>query len=119
MKTTTEGESASGITGLINQAGVRTGALDVTNADSLLDAIAQASAAEVTPNRWFVNGTDFIALRKLKEATDSKKYLLESDVTSGATYRLFGIPVTVTNKLQAGKAVLADMSQVAIRSRTA
>ena len=60
------------------------------------------------------NGTDFIALRKLKEATDSKKYLLESDVTSGATYRLFGIPVTVTNKLPAGKAVLADMSQVAI-----
>jgi len=79
VKTTTEGESGNGITGLINQAGVRTGALDVTNADSLL----------------------------------------ESDVTAGATHRLFGIPVTVTNKLPAGKAVLADMSQVAIRSRTA
>jgi len=114
VATTTEGESANGITGLINQAGVQTGALDVTNADSLLDAIALASAAEVTPNRWFVNGTDFIALRKLKEATDSKKYLLESDVTSGPTYRLFGIEVRVTNKLPVGKAVLADMSQVAV-----
>lgn len=114
VTTTTEGESAYGITGLINQPGVQTGELDVTNADSLLDAIAQASAAEVMPNRWFVNGTDFIALRKLKEATGSAKYLLESDVTSGPTYRLFGIPVTVTNKLKVGKAVLADTSQIAI-----
>lgn len=114
VATTSEGESANGITGLVNQPGVQTGELDVTDADSLLDAIALASAAEVMPNRWFVNGNDFIALRKLKEATDSKKYLLEADVTSGPTYRLFGIGVTPTNKLPEGKAVLADMSQVAI-----
>ncbi len=114
VQTTAEGEAANGITGLINQPGVQTGELDVTDADSLLDAIALASAAEVMPNRWFVNGTDFIALRKLKEATDSKKYLLESDVTSGPTYRLFGVPVTVTNKLKQGKAILADVSQVAV-----
>lgn len=109
------GNGASGsITGIVNQAGVQTGALDVTDADSLLDAIALASAAEVTPNRWFVNGQDFIALRKLKEAADSKKYLIESDVTAGATYRLFGIEVTVTNKLPVGKAVLADTAQIAV-----
>jgi hypothetical protein len=114
VTTATEGEAANGITGLINQAGVQTGDLDVADADSLLDAIALASAAEVMPNRWFVNGNDFIALRKLKEATDSSKYLLESDITSGATYRLFGIGVTVTNKLPEGTAVLADMSQVAV-----
>jgi HK97 family phage major capsid protein len=103
------------ITGLINQAGVQTGALDVTDADSLLDAIALASAAEVTPNRWFLNGADFIALRKLKtNDTDSKQYLLESDVAAGPTYRLFGIPCTVTNKLAEGKAVLADTTQIAV-----
>jgi HK97 family phage major capsid protein len=102
------------IKGIINQTGVQTGVLDVTDADSLLDAIALASAAEVTPNRWFINGADFIALRKLKESGTSAKYLLESDVTSGPTYRLFGIPVTVTNKLAAGKAVLADTSQIAV-----
>uniref|UniRef100_A1UHG4 Phage major capsid protein, HK97 n=1 Tax=Mycobacterium sp. (strain KMS) TaxID=189918 RepID=A1UHG4_MYCSK len=103
------------ITGLINQTGVQTGELDVADADSLLDAIALASAAEVTPNRWFINGADFIALRKLKEApTGSSKYLLESDVTAGPTYRLFGIPVTVTNKLAEGKAVLADTTQIAV-----
>jgi HK97 family phage major capsid protein len=102
------------ITGIINQADVQTGILDVTDADSLLDAIALASAAEVTPNRWFINGADFIALRKLKEAESSAKYLLESDVTSGPTYRLFGIPVTVTNKLAEGTAILADTSQIAV-----
>jgi HK97 family phage major capsid protein len=102
------------IKGIINQSGVQTGVLDVTDADSLLDAIALASAAEVTANRWFINGADFIALRKLKESGTSSKYLLESDVTSGPTYRLFGIPVTVTNKLAEGKAVLADTSQIAV-----
>lgn len=110
--TTSEGESANGITGLINQPGVQTGELDVTDADSLLDAIALASAAEVTPTRWFLSGADFIALRKLKDGNE--RYLIESDVTLDTTYRLFGIPVTVTNKLATGKGILADTSQIAI-----
>jgi hypothetical protein len=53
-------------------------------------------------------------LRKLKETAGSAKYLIESDVTAGPTYRLFGVPVTVTNKLPVGKAVLADTSQIAV-----
>lgn len=104
--------ASNSITGIINQAGVQTGDLDVADADSLLDAIALASAAEVTPNHWFISGADFIALRKLKDG--QQRYLLESDVTKDVTYRLFGIPVTVTNKLAAGKAVLADTSQIAV-----
>jgi HK97 family phage major capsid protein len=106
--------SSDSITGIINQDNVTTGTLDVTDADSLLDAIGSLNALEVTPNRWLVNGTDFIALRKLKEAVDSNKYLLESDVTRDATYRLFGVPVTITNKLPEGTAVLADVSQIAV-----
>lgn len=102
------------ITGLIFQEGALEAPLDVTDADSLLTAIGVLSAAEVMPNRWLINGDDFIALRKLKETDTSSKYLLESDVTAGPTYRLFGIPVTVTNKLPEGTAVLADMSQVAV-----
>lgn len=102
------------ITGIIEQADIQTGELDLTDADSLLDAIGKAVAAEVTPNRWFLNGEDFIELRKLKEATDSSKYLLEADVTRDATYRLFGIPVVVTNKLDPGVAVLADTSNIAV-----
>lgn len=106
--------TAKSITGILNQTGVQTGVLDVADPDSLLDALALASAEEVVPNRWFLSGADFIALRKLKEATGSKKYLLESNVHADATYSLFGIPVTVTNKLATGKAILADMSQVAV-----
>lgn len=106
--------TTGGITGIVNQVGVQAGELDVTNADSLVDALALAYAAEVQPNRWFISGADFIALRKLKEATGSSKYLLEPDVASDVRYRLFGVPVTVTNKLAAGKAILADMSQVAV-----
>jgi HK97 family phage major capsid protein len=34
--------------------------------------------------------------------------------TADVTYRLFGIPVTVTNKLALGTAVLADTSQIAV-----
>jgi HK97 family phage major capsid protein len=104
--------TANSITGIINQPGVQTGALDVADADSLLDAIALASAAEVTPTRWFISGADFISLRKLKDG--QQRYLLESDVTADVTYRLFGIPVTVTNKLALGTAVLADTSQIAV-----
>lgn len=106
--------ASDSITGIINQAGVQTGVLDVTDPDCLLDAIALASAAEVTPNAWMVNGQDFIALRKVKESGSSAKYLIESDVTAGPTYRLFGIPVVVTNKLPEGTAVLANTAEIAV-----
>ncbi|GAB4582172.1 phage major capsid protein [Nocardia sp. IFM 10818] len=100
------------ITGILNQPDVQQGKLDVTDADSLLDAIAMAQGKEVKPNRWFVSGQDFIAIRKLKDKEG--RYLLESDITKDATYRLFGIPVTVTNKLLTGTAALVDMNMVAI-----
>lgn len=104
--------ASDSITGIINQTGVQTGELDVTDPDSLLDAIALCHAEEVTPNRWFLSSADFIALRKIKDTTG--KYILEADLTADTTYRLFGIPVTVTNKLAAGKAILVDMNQVAV-----
>lgn len=104
------------VTGIVNQAGVQHAVLDATEPDSFLDALALASAAEVTPNRWFISGADFFSVRKIKDT--SGKYVLESDITSGTTHRLFGVPVTVTNKLPAGTAVLADMSQVAVARDT-
>ena len=106
--------TSNSITGIINQDDVQTADWDPTDPDTLLDAIGLAVAAEVMPNRWFINGADFIDLRKVKEETGSAKYVLESDLTKDATYRLFGIPVTVSNKLPSGTAILADMAQVAI-----
>ena len=105
------------VTGIVNQPGVQKAVLDASEPDSLLDALALASAAEVTPNRWFISGADFYSVRKLKDS--SGKYILESDITQGTTYRLFGIPVTVTNKLPTGKAVLANMAEVAVARDTA
>lgn len=111
------GDGADGsVTGIVNQTGVQTGVLDATEPDSLLDALALASAAEVQPNRWILSGTDFYAIRKIKD--NSNNYILESDITSGTTHRLFGVPVTVTNKLPAGTAILANMAEVAVARDT-
>ncbi|MBO0594500.1 phage major capsid protein [Nesterenkonia sp. E16_7] len=104
------------VTGIFNQPGTQTAPLDLTSADTFLDALAVTTAAEVTPNRWFLNAQDFITVRKLKD--NNGRYLLESDLTRDATYRLFNIPVTVSNKVPAGKAVLADISQVAVARDT-
>lgn len=104
------------VTGIVNQAGVQTGVLDASEPDSLLDALAMASAAEVQPNRWIISGADFFTIRKIKDNTGN--YILQADVTADTTYRLFGIPVTVTNKLPTGTAILANMGEVAIARDT-
>jgi HK97 family phage major capsid protein len=111
------GDGADGsVTGILNQTGVQAAAFDPEEADTFLDALAMASAAEVTPNRWFMSGADFFTVRKIKD--NSGNYILESDITSGTTHRLFGVPVTVTNKIPTGKAILANMGEVAVARDT-
>lgn len=100
------------ITGLLNQPGVTTGAFDANDPDSIIDAIGSLNALEVNPNRIIVSGADFTSLRKLKDS--SGRYLLTPDITAGAVGSLFGIPVSVTNKLEAGTAIVGDMSAVAV-----
>lgn len=101
------------ITGITEQAGVTTGSWDPTDPDSILDAIGVATGNEVQPNRLFVSGADFTALRKVK-ASGTGEYLVQPDVTQGARYAVFGVPVTVTNKLPAGTAILADTAEIAV-----
>lgn len=100
------------ITGLLKQPGVTTGTFDATKPDTILDGIGALNALEVTPNRIIVSGADFTSLRKLKDS--SGRYLLTPDITAGAVGSLFGIPVSVTNKLAAGTAIVADMSAIAV-----
>lgn len=108
-----DGDGAdNSITGLLNQPGVTTGAFDASDPDSIIDAIGSLNALEVTPNRIIVSGADFTSLRKLKD--NGGRYLLTPDITAGAVGSLFGIPVSVTNKLEAGKAIVGDMSAVAV-----
>ena len=104
--------AANSITGLLNQPGVTTGAFDASDPDSIIDAIGSLNALEVNPNRIIVSGADFTSLRKLKD--NGGRYLLTPDITAGAVGSLFGIPVSVTNKLEAGTAIVGDMSAVAV-----
>lgn len=100
------------ITGLFKQAGTQKGVLDLSNPDSLLDALALATAKEVTPNRWFLNGGDFYTLRKVKD--NNKRYLIQETLQEGVNYTLFGIPVTVSNKVPKGKGALVNTQEIAI-----
>lgn len=104
--------TAGSVTGIVNQPGVQAGTLDLTDLDTLHDAMALAHAAEVTPNRWFLSGADYFAVRKLK--TTDGKYLLQPAVTQGSPTTLLGVPATITNKLPQGTAVLANMAEVAV-----
>ena len=102
------------VTGILNQPGVQTAAIDTANADSLIDAIGLARAAEVTPNRWFLSGADYLALQKLKDA-DGRYLLQDTNTLAGEMVTtLFGVPVTVTNKLKAGQGALVDMKEIAV-----
>lgn len=100
------------ITGLFNQAGTQKGVLDLSDPDSLLDALALATAEEVTPNRWFLNGSDFYTLRAVKD--NNGRYLIQETLQEGVQYQLFGIPVTVSNKIPKGKGALANTREIAI-----
>lgn len=107
------GDGAAGsVTGIVNQPGVQAGTLDLTDLDTLHDAMALAHAAEVTPSRWFLSGADYFEIRKLK--TTDGKYLLQPAVTQDSPTTLLGVPATITNKLPAGTAVLANMAEVAV-----
>lgn len=104
--------AAKSVTGIFNQAGTTSveGALDAP--DTFLDALAASAANEVTPTRFFINGGDFFKLRKVKDADG--RYLIQDSLQEGVSYQLFGIPVSVSNKVPAGKAALVDMAQVAV-----
>lgn len=100
------------ILGLINQTGVTTGVFDESDPDSIIDAIGALNALEVNPTRLIVSGADFTEMRKLKDTAG--RYLLTPDISQGAVGSIHGIPVSITNKLEAGTAILADMSAVAV-----
>lgn len=99
-------------TGILNQADIQTGVLDLSDPDTLLDGVGLAAVAEVTPNRWFINPADFITLRKVKDGNG--QYVIQPDITQGARYALHGIPVVVSNKVPKGKVALVDMNQVVV-----
>lgn len=101
-----------GITGLLNQPGLDTAPISLTDTDPYLDALASMAAKEITPNRFILNGSDFFALRKIKDADG--RYIVNGGPAEGAPYKLFEIPVTITNKLQRGQGILANTKDIAV-----
>lgn len=100
------------VTGLANTTGALTGVFDDTDPDSVLDAIATMSAAEITPSVIYMNGADFFALRKVKDQTG--RALIQPDPTAGAVFSLHGVQVRVSSKVPAGAPMLVDMSKVVV-----
>lgn len=110
------------VKGILRQTGIATGALDLTDADSLIDGWATAMANKVSPTHWVMTSASFSAIRKLKTATDSNQYLIDpTTIQDGTSLRLFGLPVVITDNIAntgtaPGKArvALVDMSKVVV-----
>lgn len=100
------------VTGLLNIPGLETVSADPAAHDTILDGLAHMAGNEVTPNRLFMSGEDFFAIRKVKDTAG--RYLLQPDITRAGSFMLQGIPVVATNKLEKGTAILADMKDVAV-----
>lgn len=100
------------VTGLVHTPGALTATFDAEDPDSVLDAVADMAAEEITPTVLYMNGADFFTMRKVKDTTG--RALIQPDVTAGARFTLHGIPVRVSSKVAEGAPVLVDMSKVVV-----
>lgn len=114
------------IKGILRATGIATGTLDLTDADSLIDGMATAQGNKVNPTHWVMSSSTFAALRKLKIAEpgatsdqDFRQYLFDpSGIQGGTAFRLFGLPVVVTDNIPAvstkNRVALVDFSKVVV-----
>lgn len=93
-------------------------AIGALTLDDLLDAwgLALAANVDMARLRWLIRPQQFTELRKLKDTQD--RYQLQPDPTADGVFRLFGAPVTITNRIPvtAGEtsAALVDFAQIAV-----
>ncbi|KYH43678.1 capsid protein [Branchiibius sp. NY16-3462-2] len=89
--------------------------------DALIDAWGLALSGNVNMSslRWLMKPREFVKLRKLKDGQN--RYQLTPDPTQDGVFRLFGAPVTVTNRIPdttgggpTARAALVDFSQIAV-----
>lgn len=82
--------------------------------DAILDAQALALGSNVDQSRLrlFLRPGDYMALRAAKDA--DQRYMLQPDAAQGATATVLGLPVVVSPRIPAGRAALADVSQVVV-----
>lgn len=82
--------------------------------DAILDGQALALGANVDQSRLrlFLRPDDYMALRGAKDGDG--RYMLQPDAAQGATATVLGLPVTVSPRIPAGRAALADMARVIV-----
>lgn len=111
--------SSNTIKGIFRQTGIATGALDLTDPDSLIDALAVAQGNHVSPTHWVMTAASFAAIRKVKVGTSDKRYVIDpSTIQNGTAFQLFGLPVIITDNVPAvstkNRVALVDFSKVAV-----
>ena len=107
------------IKGILRQTGIATGELDLTDPDSLIDALAVAQGNHVTPTHWVMTAASFAAIRKVKVGTSDKRYVIDpSTIQNGTAFQLFGLPVIITDNIPAvstkNRVALVDFGKVAV-----
>ncbi|PJE23669.1 MAG: phage major capsid protein [Mycobacterium sp.] len=111
--------SSNTIKGVLRQSGIATGALDLADADSLIDGLATAQGNHVSPTHWVMTPASFAALRKLKVGTSDARYIFDpSTIQNGTVFQLLGLPVIITDYIPAvstkNRVALVDFSKVAV-----
>lgn len=110
------------IKGILRQTGIATGALDLTDPDSLIDGLAAAQGNKVSPTHWVMTSASFAAIRKIKVGTGDARYVIDPNtIQNGTDFRLLGLPVVITDNIAntgtapgKARAALVDMSKVVV-----
>lgn len=107
------------IKGIFRQSGIATGTLDLTDPDSLIDAIATAQGNKVNPTHWVMTADSFAKLRKLKVGEDDARYLFDpATIQNGTAFQLLGLPVIITDNIpkasSKARVGLVDFSKVIV-----
>lgn len=112
---TTIGLEPDGLNGILNQAGIQTSAtFDTADLASIYDGIDMLNSVNVEPNRIIMNHSDWIAFRRITRGASDAAFVLDPNAHGGSAKSLFGIPVTTTNHLPKGTAVVADFNHVVV-----
>lgn len=110
-----EGDGLTTPRGMFAWEGTQDVAVDgAFNLDAILDAQAMALASGVPEDRLriFLRPADYMALRGLRDG--DQRFMLQPDATKGSVSTVMGLPVVVSPHIPAGRAAVADTSQIVV-----
>lgn len=107
------------VKGIFKASGIATGALDLTDPDSLIDGLAVAQGNHVTPSHWVMTPASFAKIRKVKVGTADKRYVIDPNtIQNGTALQLLGLPVVITDNIPnastKARVALVDFSKVVV-----